>query len=83
MIGGGVLVLPPAAGVQAVAVAVHFEDVDVVGEPVEQCASQALRAEDAGPLVEGQVAGHQYRTSLVAPAEDLEQHSAPVVDSGT
>ena len=45
LIGGGVLALPPSAGLQAVAVAVHLEDVDVVGEPVEQGSGQALRAE--------------------------------------
>ena len=44
--------LSASAGLQAVAVAVHLEDVDVVGEPVEQRAGETLRAEDAGPLVE-------------------------------
>jgi len=37
---------------QAVAFAVHLEDVDVVGEPVEERAGEALRAEHLGPLVE-------------------------------
>ena len=44
----------PALGVgETVAVAVHLEDVDVVGEPVEQGSGQALGAEHGCPLVEG------------------------------
>ena len=69
--------LSASAGLQAVAVAIHLEDVDVMGEPVEQRAGKALRTEDAGPLVEGEVAGHQHRTPLVPPAEDLEQQFRP------
>ena len=44
---------------QAVTLAVHLEDVDVGGEAVEQGAGQPFAAQDLGPLVEGQVAGHQ------------------------
>ena len=44
---------------QAVAVAVHLQDVDVVGEAVEQGSGKALGAKDLGPLLEGQVAGDQ------------------------
>ena len=44
---------------QAIAVAVHLQDMNVVGEPVEQGSSEALGAEDFGPLLEGQVAGDQ------------------------
>jgi hypothetical protein len=46
-------VLSASAGLQAVALAVHLEDVDVMGEPVEERTGEPLRAEDAGPLVEG------------------------------
>ena len=45
------------AALEPVAFAVHLQDVDVVGEPVQQSAGEALRAEDLGPLVEGQVGG--------------------------
>ena len=45
-----------AALLEAVAVAVHLQDVYVVGEPVEQGAGQPFRAEDFGPFLEGQVA---------------------------
>src|SRR6266852_9701316 len=37
---------------EAIAVAVHFEDVDVVCQPVEQRAGQPLGPEHAGPFVE-------------------------------
>ena len=41
-----------AALAEAVAVAVHLEDIDVMGETVEQCPGQALGAEGLGPFVE-------------------------------
>ena len=58
---------------ETVAVAVHLQDVDVMGEPVQQGSSQAFRAEDLGPLIEGQVGGDQDGAPLVALAEDLEE----------
>ena len=61
------------AALEAVAVAVHLQDVDVVGEPVQQRAGEALRTEDLGPLIEGQVGGDQDGAPLVALAEDLEE----------
>ena len=44
-----------------------------MSEAVQQGAGQPLRAEDLGPLVEGQVGGDQDRPSLVSLAEDLEE----------
>ena len=44
---------------EAVAVAVHLQDMDVVGEPVQQRAGEAFRAKYFGPLIEGQVGGDQ------------------------
>jgi len=67
VIDGALAVLEPEA------VAVHLEDVNVVGKAIEQRASKALGGEHAGPLVEGQVAGDDNRAALVALAEDLEQ----------
>src|SRR6266571_4390970 len=58
---------------EAIAVAVHFEDVDVVCQPIEQRAGQPLGSKHAGPLVERQIAGDEGRGALVALAEDLEQ----------
>ena len=37
---------------EAVAVAVHLQDMDVVGEPVQQRAGEAFRSEHPGPFVE-------------------------------
>ena len=62
-----------AALLEAVGVGVHLQDVDVVGDAVEQCAGEPLGAEDLGPLVEGQVAGDQRRGALVALADGLEE----------
>jgi len=50
--------LTPAL-LEAEAVAVHLQDVDVMGKSVEQSAGQPFRAEDFGPFGEGQVAGDQ------------------------
>src|ERR1700726_1779378 len=58
---------------EAIAVAVHFEDVDVVCQSIEQCASQPLGPEHAGPFVERQIAGDDGGAALVSLAEDLEQ----------
>ena len=44
-----------------------------MSETVQQGAGQPLRAEDLGPLVEGQVGGDQNRPSLVSLTEDLEE----------
>ena len=58
---------------EPVAVAVHLEDMDMVGQPVEESAGQALGGEHAGPLVEGQIAGDDGGAALVALGEHLEQ----------
>ena len=65
--------LTPAALVEPVALAIHLEDVDVVGEAVEESAGKPLGAEHLGPFVEGQIGGDQGRAPLVALAEHLEQ----------
>ena len=75
---GGAL---PAA-LEAVALAVHFQDVDVVGETIQQRAGEPLRPEDLGPLVEGQIGGHQGGAPFVALAEDLEEQFRPGVGQG-
>jgi hypothetical protein len=81
--------LSGAALPETIAVAVHLEDVDVVGQPVEQRAGQTLGAEDLGPFVEGQVAGDQGGAAFVALRDQLEQqlgaglgegHEAQLVD---
>src|SRR6266446_10883467 len=67
------LALALLALLEAIAVAVHFEDIDVVGQPIEQRAGQPLGPEHAGPLVERQIAGDEGGAALVALAEDLKQ----------
>jgi hypothetical protein len=52
---------------EPVGVCVHLQDVDVVCNAVEQSSGEPLRAEDLGPLVEGQVAGDE-RSSCVRSA---------------
>ena len=68
-LGSGVL---PAA-LEAVAVAVHLQDVNVVGESVQQRPGEPFGAEHVGPLVKGEVGGDQDGAPFVALAEDLEE----------
>src|ERR1700746_2005995 len=51
---------------EAIAVAIHLEDADMMCQPVEQRAGQALGAEGLGPLVEGQIAGNQRGAAFIA-----------------
>ena len=67
------LVLASLALFEPITVAIHFEDLDVVGQSVEQRTGQPLGPEHAGPLVERQIAGDDGGASLVALAEDLKQ----------
>ena len=48
---------------EPVGLPIHLESVDVVREPVEEGAGEALFAEIRGPLVEGQVRGDDTSTS--------------------
>ena len=74
---------------QTEAIAVHLQDVDVVGKAVEQGSGEALGAEDFSPFGEGQVAGDHGGAALVTLAEGLEeqfraglgeQHEAMFID---
>ena len=44
---------------EAVAVAVHLQDVDVMGDSVEQSTGEPFGAEHLGPFLERQVAGYK------------------------
>ena len=55
---GGLFGRLPASGsalLEPVALAVHLQDMDVVGDTVEQRAGEALAGEHRGPFLEGQV----------------------------
>jgi hypothetical protein len=47
--------LATLALVEAIALAVHLQDVDMVGESVQEHAGEALGAEHLGPVLEGQI----------------------------
>ena len=48
----------PATG-KPTAVAVHLEDMHMVGQPVEQCAGEPFGSEHRCPFIERQIAGNQ------------------------
>ena len=62
--GRGTLTL--LALLEPIALAIHLQDVDVVGQTVEQAAGEPLGGKDAGPFIKGQIAGHQGRAAFVA-----------------
>ena len=68
-------VLP--AVLQPGTLAIHLQDVDAVGEAVQQRSGETLRSEDLGPFVERQVGGDQDGAPLVALADDLEEEFRP------
>jgi len=53
-VGGGWIPFA-AALLESVTVAVHFQDVDMMGDAVEQSPGEAFGAEDLGPFFEWQV----------------------------
>ena len=62
-----------AALVEAITVAVHLQDVNVMGKPVQQSAGEPLGAEDLRPFVERQIARNQNRRPFVALAEGFKK----------
>ena len=60
------------AVLEPVALAVNLQDVDVVGEAIQQGSGEPFRTEDLGPLAEGEISGYHGGAPLVALAEDLE-----------
>lgn len=61
------------AGGKALVFAVHFQNVDVMSEPVEQCTGKPFRTEYKSPFIERQVAGDERGATLIALAEHLEE----------
>ena len=61
------------AGREAEAFAVHLQDMDMMGEAVEERAGKPFRAEDRGPFIEWQVAGDECGAAFIALTEDLEE----------
>ena len=58
---------------EAVAVAVGLDDVDAVGDAVEERAGHTLVAEYVGPVLKGQVGGEENALAFVGAAYDLEE----------
>ena len=58
---------------EPIAFTVHFENVDVMGQAIEQCAGEPLGAKHARPFVKREIAGDDGRLAFIALAEDLEQ----------
>ncbi len=74
------------SGSQSIGLAVHLQDVDVMGKPVKQRADQLLRTEETDPLS----SNGKFDVTSMAPAKDFgqqfrtyhrERHIAQFIDS--
>ena len=61
------------AGGKPVAFTIHLQDVDMMGEPVEQSTGKPFRTEYGCPFIEWQVAGDESGATFIALAEHLEE----------
>src|SRR5262249_7740686 len=66
--------LTPLRLAQAITLPVGLDDLNPMGEAVEQRARQPLAARHLGPLLERQVRRHDQARPLVGPAHHLEEH---------
>ena len=70
------------AALEAPAVVAGFDDLTVVGQPIEQRGGHLGVAEHAGPFSEGEVRGDDDRGTLVKPADEVEQELAAGLGEG-
>jgi len=64
------------AVLEAEAIVSGFQDVAVVGEPVEQRGGHLCVAEHAGPFTEAEVGGDDDAGALVQSAQQMEEQCA-------
>ena len=62
---------------KTVAFAVGFDDMDTMGEPIEQCPGEPLVAEDLGPLLEGEIGRHEHALPFVGATEHFKKQFGP------
>ena len=68
--------IPPFLALfEAIALAVHFQNVDMVGQAIQQGSGQAFGTEDFRPFIERQIGGDNHRAAFVTlypdPASDV------------
>ena len=61
------------AAFESPAVVTGFDDVAVVGQPIEQCGGHLGVAEHTGPFAEGEIGGDDDGSALVEPTDEVEQ----------
>ena len=64
---------PPASITQAEAFPVGFEDVDTVGEAVEQSSGEPFGSKHLDPVLKGQIGGDDDAGAFVSAADDIEE----------
>ena len=68
-------VLPFLALIETIAVAIHLQDMNMVGETIQQGPGQAFGAEHFRPLIERQIAGYDGGAALVTLAAFASEHA--------
>ena len=58
---------------ESVALSVGFDDVDSVGEAVKESSGEPLRAEDLGPVFEGEIGSYHEALTFIGTADYLEE----------
>jgi hypothetical protein len=71
------------AGDKPVAFTIHLQDVDMMGEPVEQSTSKSFRTEYGCPFIEWRVAGDESGTTLIGWLDTSKSSSEPTAVNGT
>jgi hypothetical protein len=70
------------AAFESPAVVTGFDDVAVVGQPIEQCGGHLGVAEHTGPFAEGEIGGDDDGSALIEPANQVEEKLATRLSKG-
>ena len=62
---------------QSIAFPIRLNDVNPVGDPVQQSAGQSFVTEDFRPVLERQVGGQNQTGSFISTADDFKQQFGP------
>lgn len=68
---------------QPVALVVGFQDVNQMGQAVQQCPGQPFAAQHLRLLFKWEVGGDVQACAFIRSADDIEEQSVPVLENGT
>jgi hypothetical protein len=62
---------------ESVALSIGFDDMDPVGETVEQSSGEAFGAKDLSPILEREIGSDHKTLAFVGPTDHLEEEFCP------